>query len=208
MSPAIAIAEIVPEGSSGVARVEHFEVPKNQGIRALLRGEYVTPGRYARLYVGNTLMMSDTPMEHRTNSQIMQECNGDVFIAGLGIGMVLSAVLKHSEVRSVMIVEKYQDVIDLVAPHYSDKRLTITCADILEWHPPKGRKWDTIYFDIWPNICTDNLKDIAKLHRRFSSRLNRANPKAWMDSWQREALVAIRRTERRSDPYAYIEAAR
>jgi spermidine synthase len=192
------IAEILPESIKGVARVKHVEIPVDQGIRALLRGEYITPGRYAQLFVGSTLMMSDTPMERRSNWRIMRECNGDVLIAGLGIGMVLTAVLKHPDVRTVTVVEKYQDVIDVVGPHYANERLTIICADILEWQPPKGRKWDTIYFDIWPNICTDNLNDMAKLHRRFASRLNRANPKSWMDSWQRDVLKYKRRQENRN----------
>jgi spermidine synthase len=107
-------------------------------------------------------------------------------------------VLDKPEVESVTVIEKYQDVIDLVAPHYAHPKLTVICADIYEWTPPKGTVYDTIYFDIWPNICTDNLKDMEKLHRRFASKLNKANPHRWMDSWLKDALKAQLRREKRN----------
>lgn len=42
----------------------------------------------------------------------------------------------------------------------------------LEVNAPKGQKWDTIYFDIWPDVCIDNLEGAARLARKFSPRLD------------------------------------
>jgi spermidine synthase len=146
-------------------------------------------------------MMSDTDMEHRTNWTACNKARGKVMIAGLGLGMILTAILKKPEVESVLVVEKYQDVIDLVSPHFNSPKLSIICADILDWKPAKGMKFDAIYFDVWPDICTDNLKQINLLHHRFKYFLNRENPSCWMGSWCQELLRAKKRQERNHSWY-------
>ena len=190
--------DVIPEGTKGNARVEHVRVSKNASaftaIRAMAHGlgEYVREGEYAQLYVGNWLVMSDTSMEKRSNRGVLWNARGDVLIAGLGLGMILLPLLEKPEVKSILVIEKSQDVIDLVEPHIrkaakkkGSSKLTVVCADIFEWAPPKGQKWDTIYFDIWGDISTDSLKDMGKLHRKFG---RRKNPGGWMNSWKRAEL--------------------
>lgn len=174
----------IPEGKQGVAEVRHIEV-KHVPARSFIRpDEYVRPGKYVHLYVHKALMMSDTAYERRTNQGFVEHAHGDVLVAGLGIGMVLLPVLRAPEVRSVTVIEKYQDVIDLVAAPLrsavgkAGSKLSTICGDVLDFVPEKGQKWDVVYFDIWQTICTDNLPDIAKLHKRFARR-----KRAWMDSW-------------------------
>lgn len=204
------MVKIVPEGEKGGAKITHFEVSKEDAsftrIRAFQHpGAYVPPGRYAKLKVDGELMMTDTQMEQRSNYGIVLEARGDVLIAGLGIGMVLVPVLKNPKVKNVLVVEKSQDVIDLVEPpirralsQRAAKKLTVLQADIFEWQPEKGRKWDVLYFDIWANICTDNLDEISKLHRKFARRKNKGG---WMESWQQELLRHRRRQERQQPWY-------
>ncbi len=194
MSTFASIPDILPEGVKGSAKIEHFTVKKD--FWAMREG--VTPGKYARLYVDGQLLMSDTDNERSTNWRVAYKSNGRVLIAGLGIGMILTAILDKPEVESVIVIEKYQDVIDLVAPHYRHPKLTVICGDIFEWKPAKGEKFDTIYFDIWGDISTDVLGEMATLHRRFGRYLNRENPEAWMDSWQKGFLkLQLQRDRRR-----------
>jgi len=132
-----------------------------------------------------SIMMADSEMERRTNSYFLWEANGDVLIGGLGLGMVLLAVQEKEEVNSVTAVEIHQEIIDLVVPQLPlNGKVTIVHGDIFEWYPPKGVKYDTIYFDIWDNICGDNYEEMKKLHRRFARRLNRDNPNCWMSCWR------------------------
>jgi spermidine synthase len=131
--------------------------------------------------------MSDTRLEQSTNREVVSQARGDVLIAGLGIGFILVPILKKNEVTSITVVEKHQDVIDLVGPRFNDPRLTILQGDILTWRPPKGSTYSTIYFDIWPNICSDNLTEMTRLERRFKPRLQK---NGWMGSW---AKVLCRR---------------
>jgi hypothetical protein len=199
------MCEIIPEGRSGNVRVEYFEVSEKDHQSTLLRSLFarespVFPGKYVRLYVGSCLMMSDTQMEQRSNYEILRQARGDVFIAGLGIGLILAPILANPEVTSVTVVEKYAEVIKLVEPALRKlpgaEKLTIVQADVLEWKPPKGQTWDVLYFDIWPDICVDNLEEMATLHRRFA---RRKRPGGWMDSWQKQELQSIRARERRQN---------
>jgi spermidine synthase len=197
------MCDIIPEGQSGNVKVKHFEVSRTESQFTALRAiggrdSFVSPGTYVHLYVGRHLMMSDTRMEKDSNKEVVCRAHGDVFIAGLGIGLILAPILANPEVTSVTVVEKYHEVVELVEPAIrklpGGEKLKVIEADILEWTPPKGQKWDVIYFDIWPDICTDNLEEMTTLHRRFA---RRKNPGGWIESWQRKRLRVIRARERR-----------
>jgi hypothetical protein len=194
--------EVVPEGSHGVAKIIHFKVSKEASmLSSLRRSGYVPEGKYARLEVHGHLMMSDTRWERFTNLDVVEKARGDVFIAGLGLGMILHPILAKPEVTKVTVIEKYSDVVALVEPTLPKKdletgRVNIIVADVLEWKPLKGQNWDCIYFDIWPDICTENLKDMAILHRRFC---RHKRPGAWMNSWMRSTLLGERRREQKQE---------
>lgn len=178
------------------------EEAKFYNLRAVFReGGFtrVEPGDYVKLIVDGKLMMSDTPMERRTNREFLENAKGDVMIAGLGIGLILHNLrekVKAGIVTSITVYEKYRDVASLVCPHYRDLPLKVLEADILTYKPRKDEKYDTIYFDIWPDINTDNLKDIKLLHNRWK---NHKRPGGWMDSWVKSKLQSMRRKEKRQE---------
>ena len=191
--------------SLGVAKVKKFtiteEEAKRNNVYSIFRFEpyfmRVHAGEYVKLLVDGELMMSDTNMERLTNDSFVKAAHGEVMIAGLGIGLVLEALrdkCKTGEVTRIVVYEKYQDVIDLVAWRYKDLPLEVRCADILEYKPAKGETYDTIYFDIWPTIGEENLNDIAKLHQRWKFRKRKGG---YMDSWMCHYLRARRASERR-----------
>lgn len=185
------IPTIVPEGIHGVAAVEHFEVDRNAAmLTTIRRGEFVPPGTYARLRVKGQLMMSDTPMERKTNAEFVRKAHGNVLVAGLGLGLILHPILAKEDVTSVTVVEKYEDVIALIGPTVQHPKLAIVQGDIYTWKPAKGTKYDTIYFDVWAEQSTDTLKDMAKLHLRFNKHKVKGG---WMESWRREELQAQKR---------------
>lgn len=199
------MADKVPAGVLGSARVDHFTLSKEESdhtsIRASRPGgrfEFIPPGVYARLLINGEVMMSDTPLERYTNVEVVSEAHGHVLIAGLGLGMILWPILAKEGVTEVTVIEKNPDVVDLVLPYVPDDlRLGVLEGDIYTWDPGKGVKFDTIYFDIWADISEDTLQEMATLHRRFGRRLN---PGGWMGSWRKEHLVSERRRARR-DPF-------
>ena len=187
----------IPEGAQGVAKIKHVTLERPTPRMLIHPGEYVRPGKYTHLYVHGALMMSDTTHERVTNMSFVQAAQGDVLVGGLGIGFSLLPVLLAPEVRTVTVVEKYQDVLDLVAPHLrgaagdAGEKLRIECVDLMEFKPARNARWDVVYFDIWPNACTDNLRQMTVLHRRFGRR-----KRLWMDSWMHRELMRRKRAGR------------
>ncbi len=183
------MVDIVPEGQVGLARVEHFEINQHRSDMSMLRGsiDYVLPGKYACLKISGGLVMSDTRMERMTNGTVVYRARGHVLIAGLGLGMILHPILAKPEVTRVTVLEKHQDVIDLVTPTIPDPtgKLEILQADVFAWKPPAGTKFDVQYFDIWPGMNIEYLAEMARLHRRYARYKAEG---AWVGSWCREIL--------------------
>ncbi|HYN14459.1 MAG TPA: hypothetical protein VES66_01550 [Terriglobales bacterium] len=202
------MAELVPQSAKGRASVQHVTVDAEGGRTACyVYGEFKNPsptGTYVSLRVMNDagqpqVMMSDFHYERATCVEVVRRAHGDVLIAGLGLGMILHPILKKQEVRSLTVVEKFQDVVDLISPTLpNDPRLTLITDDIFRWKPRDGRRYDVIWFDIWPDIEACRLREMRQLHRRFRPLSNDSNPHCWMESWhRRETSEAMRRQELR-----------
>lgn len=110
--------------------------------------------------------MSNTPAEIRDHIGFIYQAKGNVLIAGLGLGMVLKALLEKGDVTHITVVEKSEDVIKLVSPFYQDERVTIIHEDIFNYKPEEI--FDYSWFDIWTYICGDNYDDMKRLNRKFS----------------------------------------
>lgn len=145
------------------------------------------PGIYIKLVSKEEgIIMSDTPMEIRTNREFIEEAHGNVLVAGLGMGLVLLSIQGRKEVETITVVEKSQELIEFIVPHLPlTHKIEIRIGDIFEWLPKDGEKFDTIYFDIWGEISGDNYPQTKVLHKRFRKYLNKdSNLHWWMDSWR------------------------
>jgi len=161
-------------------------------------------GKYLRLNINTELVMSDTKMEKDSNRDFVDNANGHVMIAGLGVGLIIHNImdkLQDGQVKSITVYEKYQDVIDLVSPYYEGAGIIYKTGDILKHKPLKSEVYDTIYFDIWGSIDTENLDEIRMLHNRWKNRLNRDNPNFYMDSWMKKFLQAEKKREAKYSYY-------
>lgn len=195
------MADVIPEGQIGTAKIEHFTVGLDSNYRAVMHpNEYIRPGRYCRLMVaGSGVVMSDTDHEQRTNIGMVAFSKGRILIGGLGIGLIVLPLLEKPEVASVLVVEKNPDVVALVEPAIRKAagehagKLTVVLGDVYTWKPAKGDRFDSIYFDIWSDVSTDVLVDMAKLHQRAKTW---KAPNGRMDCWQREYLKYRLRQEK------------
>ena len=182
----------VPEGKKGQWEIARFTVSKADSdfdrILNMFQGSarHVSPGTYTRLiYGGRHTVMSDTPDEMRDHREaVYQAREGHVLIGGLGLGMVANAILEKAPECRVTVLEIDTDIIRLVAPHYIDKfggkRFEVIETDAMQWKPPKGVHYSVVWMDIWPDICTDNLADMATLNRRYARRSD------WKGCWAQE----------------------
>jgi len=115
-------------------------------------------GHYVYLIVDKKLWMTTDKDENESIMEAVKECpnNARVFIAGLGLGLVLLHLAKSRKAREVLVVEIEPRVIKYVEPrvrkwlskHYPDFNWKVICGNALE-EVSKHGKFDWIFFDIW-----------------------------------------------------------
>jgi hypothetical protein len=173
----------LPDGESGDWKISSFEVEEkemSQIISIIKTGRSVPAGSYKRLTRKGTVVMSNTPDEIRDFKCFTNKAKGTVLINGLGIGCVVKVLLDNPLIERIFVIEKSEDVIKLVAPHFNDERLTIIHSCCFEYLPPKGQIYDFVWHDIWDDICEDNLNEMGTLHRKY------ARKTMWQDSWAKD----------------------
>lgn len=190
------VYSVLEEGKCGDFEIKKFAVSRND-IRAMLDG--IPPGNYVSLRNNLKCIMSDTPMEKRTNSWFVANAFGDVLIGGLGIGMILLAIQDKECVKSITVIEKNQEVIDLVLHQLPlNKKVNVIHADVFDWKPQKGVKYDCVYMDIWSGINRDIYKkQMVPLKRKYSRylKIKEESPdrfnKCWAE-WNAKNEVRLR----------------
>jgi hypothetical protein len=132
------------------------------------------------------------PDEIRDCYSFFNKARGRVLINGLGLGIALDVILNKIDeggkpaVTEVYVIEKSQDVYNLVAPTYlSDKRVHIVLEDAFLYKPAVN--FDVVWHDIWDGICSDNLPGMIKLHRKYGRRAD------WQGSWCRDRCKSLKR---------------
>ena len=187
--------EKMPEGKFGSAQIKHFTITQEQStfcrLRALLNHratEFISPGKYAILLVHGGVMMTDTDMERATNLELIKQARGHVLVGGLGLGMVVFALLaKRPKIHSLTVLEINVDVINLITPNlrpWADPRMTVIDTSVFAWvKRRRDPKFNTIYMDIWPNVGGNYGSEVDRLREHYQPMLS---PKGWMGDWQTE----------------------
>ena len=161
------MAEILEDRKLGDFELSHFEIKKND-MYAILHG--ILCGKFIRLTHRGSIVMSDTEMEKRTNSEFVRNAHGKVLIGGLGIGLILLAVQDKVEVEKITVIEKNREVIDLVASQLPlNGKVEIVNANVFDYVP--SEKYNTIYMDIWNYINQDvyqeQMKPLISRYRKY-----------------------------------------
>lgn len=167
----IHMVDILKPGKIGSYEIDHFEIVEGQydeESRKLFNAP--PPGRYARLTIDGKLYMSDTPMEKHTNTKFVKQAFGDVLIGGLGLGMVLLAIQGKPSVRSITVVEKYPEIIELIGNQLPlNSKVSLVCGDIYTYTP--SAVYDVIYLDIWSdldhNVWVNEMIPLKKRYNKF-----------------------------------------
>jgi len=182
----------VPTGRSGDYEVSRFVVRENdrKALYYALHGRPVPMGEYTRLTNNGKVIMSDTPAEIHDHADIIRRATGRVLLNGLGLGVVLQAIISKPGVSHIDIVEISEDVIHLVAPSYPQNHVHIYHGDAFTIKWPRGTRWDVIWHDIWENICPDNSPEMVRLHRKYAGRCS------WQGSWARSLCRGLLAWER------------
>ena len=111
---------------------------------------------YLALTQGNNVWMSLNPNEIETMKPFIQKGKGNVLVLGLGMGYVPYMLSLKDDVKSITIIEKDQEVIDifnkLIWPNFSNKnKFRIVKDDAVEFMKKsvKSPQFDYIFADLW-----------------------------------------------------------
>ena len=102
--------------------------------------------RVKRLLIGNKGWMVDDPPHWWAMEEHAAVYHGHVLCAGLGLGLIVHALHANPAVDRITVVEREQDVIDLVAPLVPQEKLHVVHGDFWNY---RGRRPDGVLFDLF-----------------------------------------------------------
>lgn len=136
-----------PEGKKGFYRME--------GVRGYDYYETKNPIPITCLKIGRETVMVDDPLHWMGMQDIANHCKGNVITAGLGLGLLIHALVNNPAIKSITVVERETDVIELVTPLILDAlysrnssfaEIEIIKGNIFENITPG---YDVLILDIW-----------------------------------------------------------
>lgn len=175
----------LPHKEAGAYKIKTYSVSEGEAklfnFREALHGHrFIEPGTYTALTENGSIWMTDTPAELVDHIEVVDRAyhyGGYILVLGLGLGMVVQAVLEMPQVVGCTVVDISSDVIELVAPTYKrryGKRFNVVCADALTWKP--DHLYSAVWADIWSSLSGENLPEIAKLRKRYKDH-------GWFGAW-------------------------
>ena len=129
---------------------------------------------YLALLKNNEIWMSLNPNEIKTMEPYIERAQGHVLVLGLGMGYVAYMMANKKEVKSVTVIEKDSNVINifnnLLWPSFSSKeKIKIINDDALSYLKRKQKDFNYIFADIWhsPDDGLPLFLKIKKINRHI-----------------------------------------
>lgn len=135
---------------------------------------------------GLGIWMSDTPPELVAMHAFAQRARGDVLVGGLGLGIVVRYLAMNPRVRSVTVVERERDVLDLIGPGLRrDVKVPVRLEHMrLERFLEKLPAWPygSAFFDTWTGTgVTTWAQDVVPLRRLVWRRFGARHVECWSE---------------------------
>lgn len=146
----------------GVTQCEHID---NYPIVKLIKRSGL--GTKHNDYSDNCFM-TDTPYEIETNKPAIKKANGDVLELGLGIGYFTYHASQKDNVRSITIVEKQKEIINLVYPVIKNKKTRLVHEDAERFMKKTKKKFNMINIDFVAGMLPfDEMEKLKKLAQKI-----------------------------------------
>lgn len=131
--------------------------------------------------------MTDTPYEVETNKKAVEKAKGDVLELGLGLGYFTWNAIQKSDVKSITIVEKQKEIIDLVYPVIKNHKTDIIHDDAIKFMKRTKKKFDMINIDFVAGMLPfDEMEELKKLGEKI------LKPKGVVVMWQEDLWVIVK----------------
>ena len=137
-------------------------------------GYFTSKFPYLALTEGNNVWMSLNPNEIETMKPYIKKGKGNVLVLGLGMGYVPYMMSFKEDVKSITIVEKDKEIIELfkkvLLPQFVNKNKIKIIEDDAISYLNKNNKYDYIFADLWHDP-EDGLSLFVQL-KRISKNIN------------------------------------
>ena len=131
-------------------------------------GYFTSKFPYLALTEGNNVWMSLNPNEIETMKPYIKKGKGNVLVLGLGMGYVPYMMSLKDEVKSITIIEKDKEIIELfkkaLLPQFINKNIIKIIEDDAISYLNKNNKYDYIFADLWHDP-EDGLSLFVQLKR-------------------------------------------
>jgi hypothetical protein len=154
----------IPEAKVGEFEIRHMVEPAGKlmpctSFRTSMYGGhkaksvvYDHPTTWHELLEDGGRWTSDLPIEQYQQRQSLRGFRGKVLVGGLGLGVVVQMLKRLRSVTEITVIEKSKEVLELVAPYVSDKRVSFHHCDLHEFLSQCAtveRTFHHAFFDIW-----------------------------------------------------------
>lgn len=153
-------------------------------------GYFDSPYSYLALKKGRRILMSLNINEINTMQKHVDLANGNILVLGLGMGYFPFMCAFKEDVKSITIIEKDQNIInlfnDIIFDYFPNKeKITIIKSDAIKYLKD-NHKYDYIFADIWcsPEDGIEPFVKLKTLEKKF--KLN-------ITYWISESLFAMLR---------------
>lgn len=146
--------------------------------------------KYIALSSNDDIWMLITPHEINTMKDAVNKAYGNVVTFGLGLGYFAYMCSIKDNVKSVTIIEKDKNIIELFNKHilpqfkYKDKIIIIE-SDAIEYLKRKSFDYDYAFVDLWRDI--DDGLPLYVLTNKLALR----HPKTTFDYWIEDSMIAV-----------------
>lgn len=118
------------------------------------------------------IWMSTLDWEKRRHDVFEKQARGKVLIAGLGLGYDVLIIKNKPNIISIDVIEIDKEIIDLVSSVVKDQKVKIIHDRILHYMQTTNKKYDTIYFDIFPHDVVNYPEQVQILINQARKMLN------------------------------------
>lgn len=132
--------------------------------------------------------MSDNKNDKATQQPLIEPCSGNVLVGGLGIGYIVERLAEKPEVRSVVVVEKSPEVVELVWGHLDTKgKAVVVCCDIFNYLSLRREGFDFICLDVWKDESKEEYKNVLLPLRKLAEKsVSPENVLCWQENEMRK----------------------
>ena len=182
---------LVKYGSVEINRVKYYRnFYHMEGVNGYIFFKVTKPIQITQLKINNRVWMVDDPLHWYGMKTLSEHSKSNVLVGGLGLGLLVHALVENINVTSIDVVEISSDVKNLVSRFLPNSIKWIVYKDDI-YTFPITKLYDTIILDLWVGSGSRNMfYEMLSAYTYFKTKCPSANVYIWGygESWLNPAV--------------------